>query len=87
MHCRARRGGVRVQGNYHRTWPNYHTKLGLIILYQTWPNDHEQVKDSPAGAGAMYDLGMWDEVKDPKQVMSSAELMAFYQARAYMSDA
>ena len=31
----------------------------------------------------MYDLGMWDEVKDPKQVMSSAELMAFYQARAY----
>ncbi len=58
----------------YKTWPDY---------YQTWPNDHEQVKDSPAGAGAMYDLGMWDEVKDPKQVMSSTELMAFYQARVY----
>ena len=43
-----------------------------------------KVKDTPSGAGAMYDLGMWDEVKDPKQMMSSAELMEFYQVELLM---
>jgi len=37
-----------------------------------------KVKDSPSGAEAVYDLGMWDAVKDDSQKLSGAELMEFY---------
>ena len=38
-----------------------------------------KVKDSPAGEGAKYDLGMWDAAS---QEISSGELMEFYGTHA-----
>ena len=37
-----------------------------------------KVKSSGVGADAMYDLGMWDEVKDDSQMLSGPQLMEFY---------
>jgi len=37
-----------------------------------------KVKDSPSGAEAMYDLGMWDAVKDDSQLISAGQLSDFY---------
>jgi enolase len=37
-----------------------------------------KVKSSGVGADAVYDLGMWDEVKDDSQKLSGPQLMEFY---------
>jgi enolase len=37
-----------------------------------------KVKSSGVGADAVYDLGMWDEVKDDSQKLTGPQLMEFY---------
>jgi enolase len=37
-----------------------------------------KVKSSGVGADAVYDLGMWDEVKDDSQMLTGPQLMDFY---------